>query len=141
MASEQQVKTYLAYWFQLGKHLCWNNSQKQLLPQPVIRGDCYSSEFEACWQKIMAEEGKNCYLEGTDATIDQLLSSEWNIESCVRCSMPVPMVDLGIQPLECPCNDLDSWPNTELPQPRLPVNSITRLQGIHSRLNQIKNKE
>ncbi|MGF1541878.1 MAG: hypothetical protein ACFCU5_15760 [Pleurocapsa sp.] len=141
MASEQQVKTYLAYWFQLGKHLCWDNGKEQLLPQPVIQGNRYSQEFEACWQKIMANEGKNCYLEGTNQTIDHLLSSSWDIESCVRCGMPVPMVDLGVQSLQCPCNDLDNWPNQELPQPRSPVNSIARLQSIQSRLNQVKNKE
>lgn len=135
MASEQQVKTYLAYWFQLGKHLQWGNGREQLLSQPIINGHRYSQEFEACWQQIMATKGKDCYLEGTNQTVDELLSSTWNIESCARCGMPVPEIDLGIQPLSCPCNDLDNWPNQQLPQPRSPVNSVARLQGIKSRLN------
>ncbi len=135
MASEQQVKTYLAYWFQLGKHLQWRDGREKSLPQPIIEGYRYSQEFETCWQQIMATEGKDCYLEGTNHTINDLLSSTWNIESCARCAMPVPMINLGIQPLECTCNDLDNWPNQELPQPRSPVNSVARLQGIKSRLN------
>ena len=135
MASEQQVKTYLAYWFQLGKHLQWHDGRTKSLPKPIIEGYRYSQEFETCWRQIMQNEGKDCYLEGTNQTINDLLSSTWNIESCARCSMPVPIINLGIQSLECTCNDLDNWPNQELPQPRSPVNSVARLQGIKSRLN------
>lgn len=135
MASEQQVKTYLAYWFQLGKKLLWRNGQAELFPQSVIQGDRFSIEFENCWQKIIAINGQDCYLEGTDNTIAELLSPAWQITDCARCAMPVPMLDLGTQSLECPCNDLDAWPNSELPQPRSPVNSSQRLQAIKERLN------
>lgn len=136
MASTQQVKTYLAYWFQLGKHLQWDDGREKSLPQPIIQGNRYSQKFEDCWQQILVKEGKDCYLEGTDRTIYELLSSSWNIDSCSRCGMPVPIVEQAIQPLNCPCNDLDNWPNQELPQPRSPVNSVAHLQGIRSRLNQ-----
>jgi hypothetical protein len=135
MALEQQVKTYLAYWFQLGKKLLSSNNNEQLLPQTLMNGDHFSPEFEKCWQKIIAKGGKNYYLEGTKTTIEELLSPAWDITPCARCEMPVPMLDLGNQSLDCPCNDLDNWPNLDLPQPRSSVNSIVHLENIKSRLN------
>ncbi|MDJ0687096.1 MAG: hypothetical protein QNJ41_01160 [Xenococcaceae cyanobacterium MO_188.B32] len=134
MASQQQLKTYLAYWFQLGKKVFLSKDGKELLPQPVIRGDRYSQEFEDCWQKIIAHQGQDCYLEGTEQTIEELLSPTWTITSCARCNMPVPMIELGIQPVDCPCNDLDEWPNSEIPQPRSPINTVVHLSKIQSRL-------
>ncbi len=134
MASEQQVRTYLAYWFQLGKKLLWRNGQEQLLPQPVINGDRYSQQFEDCWRKIMTVSGKDCYLEGSRETIEDLLSPAWDIDGCARCAMPVPVTEIGIQSLECVCNDLENWPNSELPQPRSPVSNSARLNSINSRL-------
>lgn len=134
MASQQQVKTYLAYWFQLGKKILWRNVE-QKIPQPIIKGDRFSEEFESCWQKILAAEGKDYYLAGTSKTIEELLSSKWDIIDCARCNMPVPMVELGLQSLDCPCNDLDTWPNLELPQPRSPVDSQEKLRAIQERLS------
>ncbi|GAB4374993.1 MAG: hypothetical protein Kow00121_20140 [Elainellaceae cyanobacterium] len=134
MASLDQVRQYLAYWFQLGKRLVINNGQEKVLPQPVIQGNRYSPEFEACWQQVMQVEGRNCYLEGTLETINQLLSSEWDIESCARCDMPVPMLSLGMRDPTCPCSDLPYWPNTELPPPRSPVDSYGQLNAIRARL-------
>ena len=134
MASETQVKTYLAYWFQLGKKLVWNNGKAELLPEKVIQGDRFTSQFEACWQKIMSIEGRDCYLVGSEATIQELLSSAWTIDQCARCAMPVPVVEVGTQPLDCACSDLDNWPNTELPAPRSPVSSQTQLNNISERL-------
>ena len=46
MASEQQVKRYICYWFQLGKRIIMNNGALTLLPQRVIEGERYSQEFE-----------------------------------------------------------------------------------------------
>ena len=134
MASETQVKTYLAYWFQLGKKLVWNNGKAELLPEKVIQGDRFTSQFEACWQKIMSIEGRDCYLVGSEATIQELLSSAWTIDQCARCAMPVPVVEVGTQPLDCACSDLDNWPNTELPAPRSPVSSQAQLNNISERL-------
>jgi hypothetical protein len=51
MASENQVKKYIAYWFQLGKKVLIRNGSEALLPKSVIVGDLYSPEFEDCWQK------------------------------------------------------------------------------------------
>ncbi|MGK7877694.1 MAG: hypothetical protein AB4426_31645 [Xenococcaceae cyanobacterium] len=134
MASEQQVKQYLAYWFQLGKKVILHNDQEALLPQRVIEGDRYSLEFERCWQRILRGDSGDCYLEGTEQTIQQLLTPSWDIEPCARCDMPVPMIDLGIQSPNCTCNDLPTWPNKELPAPRSPVDTQKRLSEIRERL-------
>ena len=56
MASENQVREYIAYWFQLGKKVLIRNGSEALLPQPVITGDRYSHEFEECWQKIISPD-------------------------------------------------------------------------------------
>lgn len=136
MASEQQVKRYLSYWFQLGKKVVINNGDLAVLPQSVIAGDRYSDEFERIWQKILSPESGDCYLEGTQQTIAELLTPRWNVESCVRCDMPVPMINIGLPPELCPCNDLPSWPSTEIPTPREPVSSQDRLRGIRDRLSQ-----
>lgn len=132
MASPDQVKQYLAYWFQLGKSIVIRN--KPMLPQPVMQGNSYSPAFEACWQQVLRSDGQDCYLEGTVQSVNQLLSSQWEITSCVRCDMPVPTLSLGVQPAECPCIDLPSWPNLELPQPRSPVDSQAQLDQIRERL-------
>lgn len=137
MASVDQVRQYLAYWFQLGKRIVIRNGQK-LLPQPVLQGDRYSTEFEACWHRIIAVEGKDCYLEGTLQTVDQLLGSAWDIEPCARCSMPIPMLSLGIRDPSCPCSDMPFWPNTELPLPRAPVDSRIQLEMIRERLKALQ---
>ena len=136
MALEQQVKRYLAYWFQLGKKVFLGNGQEELLPEPVFDGDRYSPAFESCWNRILAPESGDCYLEATEQTIKELLSPGWQIASCARCNMPVPRRELGQQSLLCPCHDLPSWPNTELPTPRLSANSAAYLRQIQERLQQ-----
>lgn len=134
MASQSQIKTYLAHWFQLGKKVLLPQQDRELLPQSVIKSDRYSSEFENCWQQILAIQGKNCYLEGTEQTIEELFSSSWDIVDCARCNMPIPMVQSGIQPMGCPCNDLPEWPNHELPSPRTPINTSEHLNKLRARL-------
>ncbi len=79
--------------------------------------------------------GGDCYLEGTSQTIQELLSPQWEISSCARCEMPVPMIQLGMQPNTCTCSDLDNWPNNELPPPREPVSSREKLRTISKSLN------
>jgi hypothetical protein len=134
MASEQQVKTYLAYWFQLGKRVLIRNGQDSLQPQSVIAGDRYSTEFEQCWQTILSQESGDCYLEGTHQTIEELLSGNWELSSCARCLMPVPMVTVGMPPIECPCADLENWPDNQTVQPRSPISNQTQLLKIRERL-------
>ncbi len=137
MASEEQVKQHLAYWFQLGKKVLLRNGQEALLPQPVVEGNRYSWAFEDCWQRIISPDSGNCYLEGTTQDIKELLTSAWEITPCARCCMPVPIVSTGIQPIPCTCNDLPDWPNLELPKPRSPVDSLAHIKRICQRL---KNK-
>lgn len=36
MATKQEVKEYLAYWFQLGKKVVVGNGKATFLPQPVF---------------------------------------------------------------------------------------------------------
>ncbi|MBD2079176.1 hypothetical protein [Leptolyngbya sp. FACHB-17] len=135
MATEQQVRQYLAYWFQLGKRLMTHNGRQALKVSSVIAGDRYSDEFEACWNLVRAPESGDCYIEGTTQTIRELLSSDWEINSCARCAMPVPMRSLGMPPSECPCADLPFWPDSETPQPRSPVRTSDTLQRIRDRLS------
>jgi hypothetical protein len=134
MASKTEVKKYLAYWFELGKKVLINNGAASLQPRIVVDGESYSQDFEECWEKVLSSKSGECYLEGTQQTVDQLLSPEWDIVSCSRCSMPVPLRNLGMPPLLCPCNDLSNWPNTELPAPREPVESQNELTKIRDRL-------
>ncbi|ELS03785.1 hypothetical protein Xen7305DRAFT_00035090 [Xenococcus sp. PCC 7305] len=136
MASSEKVKQYLACWFQLGKRLFVDNGREILCPKTVIIQDKYSPEFEACWNKVLKMEGHNCYLEGVEPTIDLLLSSAWEIASCVNCQMPIPRLDLGLQASPgCPCVDIPLWPNTDLPLPHSPINNRSHLNRIRSRLN------
>lgn len=134
MASPEQVKTYLAHWLQLGKKLIFKDTKEIAMSDSVVKGDRYSEEFEACWQDILNRGGKNYYLEGTESSISELLSSQWNIRSCARCSMPIPKQELGVQSLDCPCVDLPSWPNFELPLPRAPIDPNSKIRSITERL-------
>ena len=136
MASTTQVKIYLAHWFQLGKKLVWRNGAETFLPQPIIQGDRFSDRFEECWQKIMSVGGRDCYLEGSNESIEHLLSASWDIDTCARCDMPVAIVESGIQSLDCLCSDLDNWPNNELPAPRSPLNNQVQLNKIRTRLSE-----
>jgi hypothetical protein len=133
MASPQDVRQYLAYWFQLGKGVIVENSNETLLPSPVLAGQHYSAAFEECWRSVL-ENARSCYLEGTQQTIAELLTPEWELDPCARCEMPVPIKTLGLSDLECPCVDMPTWPNTEIPKPRSPVNTQDQLAQIRDRL-------
>ncbi|QIR40432.1 hypothetical protein HCG51_29575 [Tolypothrix sp. PCC 7910] len=133
MANKQDVKRYLAYWFQLGRKVIVSNGKAELLPQQVLQGDRYSEEFEDIWQQIH-HQASECHLEGTDETIAELLTPAWEMLPCSRCEMPVPMRNVGMPALSCPCNTLPNWPNSELPQPRNPVSTQEQLQIIRDRL-------
>ncbi|PZD71522.1 hypothetical protein C1752_06142 [Acaryochloris thomasi RCC1774] len=134
MASEIEVKQYLAYWMQLGKHLVLQGGQKTVKPGAIIAGDRYSAEFEACWEQARDPNSGDCYLEGAEFTIAQLLTEQWDVIDCGRCTMPSPIPSAGVASSECPCHDLPSWPNNELPHPRLPISNQPRLKDIRQRL-------
>ncbi|WP_293147976.1 MULTISPECIES: hypothetical protein [unclassified Microcoleus] len=134
MASESEVRKYIAYWFQLGKKVFIRNGSEALLPKSVIAGDRYSSEFEECWQKIISPDSGDCHLQGTNETIAELLTPAWEISPCARCAMPVVFQQTGMPPECCPCYDLPNWPDTEMPQPRSPVSTKSQLSSIRDRL-------
>lgn len=134
MASPTDVKNYLAHWFQLGKQVVSDDGQVSYGSDKVIQGDRFSPEFEDCWRKILAAEGKALYLKGTNQTIEQLLSPAWDVTTCTRCDMPVPIPEVEVAPYPCPCNDLPSWPNHDLPSPRLPIDTERHLQQMAERL-------
>lgn len=134
MSDTSAVKKYLAHWFQLGKKVICPKNQAMLFPLPIFNADRYSSEFEDCWQKMLDPESGDCYLEGTQQTIQDLLSPQWEFHPCARCTIPVPIEVMGQSGLSCPCHDLSNWPNLELPLPHLPVNSRENLDRIRQRL-------
>ncbi len=136
MADEKDVRQYLAYWFQAGKRVILSARKEAYCPSTVLQGDRYSPEFEDCWAYLMQDESGDCYLEGTHQTIQELLSPQWDVAPCARCDMPVPMVVLGAMPPECPCSDLPTWPNTDIPKPRSPINTPAHLANIRDRLMQ-----
>jgi hypothetical protein len=141
MASEQQVKQYLAYWFLLGKKLIFPHQKQGICPSKIYDHGDYSAEFKQCWQKIVDPKNKDAYLEGTEQSINDLLSSKWDIIDCANCKMPVPIISLGVQTVGCPCADLDLWPNTELPLPKSPVDTQQQLLNIRKRLNYFKTED
>lgn len=136
MASQQQVKEYLAYWLQLGKRVVVCNGEKIYGSVPVLQGHTYSPIFEDCWAQILAVDGRDCYIEGTTVTVHELMSSAWDISDCSRCSIPVgnPVIFCDQHP--CPCSDLMHWPNDEAPRPHLPINSKPHLNNLKDRLHQ-----
>ncbi len=136
MASNEQVKRYLAHWFQLGKCVICPKRQETIRPQEIFRGHCYSAEFEKCWEKILHTDA-DCYLEGTEQTIQQLLSPAWEIIECPRCDLPIPMTVAGVSSPVCTCFDLSGWPNDELPSPRVPANTTTHLHRLRQRFHDI----
>ncbi len=137
MANQHEVKKYLAHWFQLGKKVVVHHTGQSLLPKPVFDGDRYSPEFEECWTEIISTNTSDCYLEGTNETIEELLTPAWEIWPCGRCAMPIPIKTLGLPSVLCPCHYLSTWPNHDLPAPRCPVDSQEQLSAIRDRLNSI----
>lgn len=139
MASPEQVREYLAHWFQLGKPIVLENGKAECLPYPIFFGSRYSQAFEECWQKVLHIGGKDCYLKGTDQTIDMLLSPEWDVLPCARCTLPIPLPDLGYFPYVCPCHDLTIvWPNDEIPCPRMGADTNQHLSRLQQRLRAVE---
>ena len=74
MASLDDVKKYLAHWFQLGKGVLNEQDDAVYLPESIIQGDRYSDDFEQCWQTIVQANHEALYLRGTDQSLADLLS-------------------------------------------------------------------
>ncbi len=132
MASTQEVRQYLAHWFQLGKKVTVPD-QESIFTQKVLQGNTYTIKFEDCWQQIIAQP--QAYVEGTDQTIAELLTDRWDVVDCARCTMPIPLPAVGLpQNQSCTCHDLPTWPNTQVPLPRAAGAVETRTNDLRQRL-------
>jgi hypothetical protein len=129
----EQVKRYFAYWFQVGKPVILPVGDRRMLPDPGVSGDRYSDSFEACWAELLQPKNQDAYLEGTKHTLKELLSDRWDILSCARCTMPVPIDTIGLD-VGCPCSDLSNWPDVNIPTPHDPVSTRNQLGSINQRL-------
>jgi hypothetical protein len=136
MASQIEVREFLAHWFQLGKPVVLAGNRGVCLPSPIFHGGEYSGSFEDCWHQIMATSGQDCYLDGTTQSIAEMLSPAWDITACARCAMPIAIPIAGTMTHLCPCNDLEGWPNTEVPMPRTAVDNRDQLRALQQRLAQ-----
>lgn len=142
MASQPDVKAYLACWLQLGKAI---DARIHTLPDTIRIGSvlslsAFSAEFEQVWRAVFAH-AQWCYLAGTDESIGDLLSDRWTIADCGRCGLHVPISEDGLAIAgPCPCADMmDSWPNAETLPPRLNAGivdpTVCKLQEMRDRLN------
>lgn len=130
------VKRYFAMWLQMGKKVFIENQNKLLGMNCVVRGESYTNKFEQLWSEISDPRLGDVYLEGTDESVQELLSPKWEVIACARCAMPVP-VGMGPQVAQvCPCDDLGVSPNLEAIAPREPVITAKHLSSIMSRLQQ-----
>lgn len=134
MAAASEVKQYLALWFQLGKGAVDNRSGEVFRVRQILKGDRYSSDFERCWERIVAEPAEFS-LEGTTRSIAELLSNVWELTTCPRCVLPIPINLHGSEAGPCECVSLSWWPDNESPPPHLPVSDRTQLGFLCSRLN------
>ncbi len=130
MAAEEQVRAYLACWFQLNRSLVIHPQGQTFCPQPVISGSHYSQAFETVWHIIKSKQGQDCYLEGTNQTLNELMTGTWDFIPCARCTLPIPVPQAQQQTWDCPCAEILSWPNLELPLPRPPQNGQENLDQI-----------
>ena len=138
MASPNQVRDYLAHWFQLGKPIIQVATERQYLPTPIFHNGHYSKAFEHCWQQVTADGGHSWHLAGTDYSIAAMLSASWDVQPCARCSMPIGLPTKGVMTVLCPCHDVTSWPNQDLPTPRPGINNEQRLSALRFRLDQVQ---
>jgi hypothetical protein len=138
MASQEQVRNFLAHWFQLGKPVVLAENRGEYLPDPVFHNGQYSQSFEDCWHKIMVTSGKDCYLKGSSDSIATMLSPAWDVLPCARCDMPLVVPIAGQPYYTCPCSDLMNWPNTDVPMPRPAVDNQEHLSNLQQRLDRVQ---
>ncbi|AFY74861.1 hypothetical protein Syn7502_02936 [Synechococcus sp. PCC 7502] len=135
MATNIEVKEYLAKWLQIGKKISIDDVQISM-PQ-VIRGEAYTPEFEQLWDYVQQAIAT---LNGTNETIQDLLKPEWEIITCAVCEMPISSLSSGYRQIKsCPCSDLSMHPNLETIAPRSPITTSIYLQNISDRLTKCAN--
>jgi hypothetical protein len=134
MASELELKNFVACWMQLGKGI-YQPSGQLIHLDTVVQGEEYSETFETLWNQLNQRGLQNVYLEGTSISLRALNTGLWEIVPCARCTMPVALPVGDTASCICPCHDLTTWPNNELPVPRPPVHNKTHLDRIFKHLN------
>ncbi|TAD78192.1 MAG: hypothetical protein EA001_08200 [Oscillatoriales cyanobacterium] len=133
MVSEDRVKQYIALWMQLGKPVVCDRDNQHLGTFSVIRGQSYSPDFEQLWQTI-CQAPHHYHLAATPCSIGDLLEGHWDLLPCARCTLLQPVNESVIEAGPCPCQDLASWPDDNLPLPRQPINNQDYLYKIQLRL-------
>jgi hypothetical protein len=134
MATELDLKNFVACWMQLGKGVYQPTGELIHLAK-VLQGEQYNPEFETLWQDLSSFGLQNVYLEGTSVSLSALNTELWEIVPCARCTMPVALPIGNTASCICPCHDLQGWPNSELPTPRPPVANKAHFDRILKRLN------
>lgn len=138
VATPSEVKAYLACWLQMGKTLEVDLPQfsRSIRLSRVLSLDGLSSEFEQMWQLVLRYPNR-CNISGTEESIGDLLSESWEIDSCVRCGLHVPMpVRVNCDRGACPCNDIPAWPNNETVPPRLAAGMVNPTVATLERVSQ-----
>ena len=133
MATSTEIKGFLARWLQLGKAVEPVGDGQPFKPHRVLSLHGYSQEFEQWWNEFEANSHQ-WSLSGSSQPLSELFRPEWEISSCARCDMPIPLLVAGLNGTDCPCSDLSTWPNLELPQPHTPRETENKLKQIHLKL-------
>ncbi|PZO38706.1 MAG: hypothetical protein DCF19_16015 [Pseudanabaena frigida] len=135
MASRTLVKNYLAQWMQMGKAVSLSNNEEVYISK-IVQGEKYSAVFNKLWDEISTTKAHEAHLSGTDQTISNLLSGQWDIIACARCSLLVPILDMGARaPVCCPCDDIPNHPNLDSVAPHFPIKMATYLGDLCDRLD------
>ena len=130
MATSTEIKGFLARWLQLGKSIEPVGEGQPFKPNRVLSLQGYSREFEDWWDEFQGNSSQ-WVLSGSPNPLSELFRPEWEISSCARCDMPIPLRVAGVNDTSCPCNDLPTWPNLELPHPHTPGDTEHKLRQIH----------
>ncbi len=133
MASESQVKEYLACWLQVGKRILHDSGNREFHDPRIVNKRGYTSEFESWWDEFR-ENAHHWHLEGCNNALDVLFTPQWDIVDCALCVMPVPKLVAGVNDPNCTCSDLELWPNLEIPKPHTPNDMQDKLTKLRKKL-------
>ncbi len=140
MATQSQVKQYLACWLQVGKRVVHSRDGTEFNSPQILTINGYSEEFEAWWHEF-SQDASHWYLEGSDRPLDCLLTPQWDMVDCPLCVMPVPKLIAGVNDTACTCSDLALWPNLDLPTPHTPEDKHQRLDQLRDKLRFLEGDE
>jgi hypothetical protein len=82
MATQDQVREFLAHWFQLGKPVVLAEDRGECLPSPMFYKGGYSQSFEDCWHQIMVTSGQGCYLRAPPKALPPCSRPPGNCRLC-----------------------------------------------------------